>query len=96
MTAFKEVEDAAAIRINSTRRFQALSDAVAMAKLAYQLSLDRYRLGAIDYQTLFTSQRSLLTAENSNRHAQHLQRGRPLHTLHVKLSATVGTGKTHA
>jgi outer membrane protein TolC len=65
LTAFKEVEDAAAVRSNSTRRLQALIDAIDMARLAYQLSLDRYRLGAIDYQTLLTTQRSLLSAENS-------------------------------
>lgn len=65
LTAFKEVEDAAAVRSNSTRRLQALADAVDKARLAYQLSLDRYRLGLIDYQTLLSTQRSLLTAENS-------------------------------
>ena len=65
LTAFKEVEDAAAIRSNSARRLQALADALDMARLAYQLSLDRYRLGAIDYQTLLSTQRSLLSAENS-------------------------------
>lgn len=65
LTAFKEVEDAAAVRGNSTRRLQALADAVDRAGVAYQLSLDRYRLGAIDYQTLLSTQRSLLTAENS-------------------------------
>jgi NodT family efflux transporter outer membrane factor (OMF) lipoprotein len=65
LTAFKEVEDAAAVRSNSTRRLQALADAVDKAQQAYQLSLDRYRLGAIDYQTLLLTQRSLLTAENS-------------------------------
>lgn len=65
LTAFKEVEDAAAVRSNSSRRLQALAEAVAQARLAYQLSLDRYRLGAIDYQTLLTTQRSLLAAETS-------------------------------
>ncbi|MDP1773101.1 MAG: efflux transporter outer membrane subunit [Methylobacter sp.] len=65
LTAFKEVEDAAAVRSNSTRRLQALADAVNKARQAYQLSLDRYRLGLIDYQTLLSTQRSLLTAENS-------------------------------
>lgn len=65
LTAFKEVEDAAAVRSNSTRRLQALVDAVDKARQAYQLSLDRYRLGLIDYQTLLSTQRSLLTAENS-------------------------------
>lgn len=65
LTAFKEVEDAATVRSNSTRRLQALADAVDKAGQAYQLSLDRYRLGLIDYQTLLSSQRSLLNAQNS-------------------------------
>jgi len=65
LTAFKEVEDTAAVRSNSTRRLQALADAVDKARQAYQLSLDRYRFGLIDYQTLLSTQRSLLTAENS-------------------------------
>lgn len=65
LTAFKEVEDAAAIHSNSTRRLSALTQAVEKAKSAYELSLERYRLGAIDYQTLLTTQRTLLTAENS-------------------------------
>lgn len=65
LTAFKEVEDAAAVRSNSTRRLAALADAVDKARLAYRLSLDRYRLGAIDYQALLLTQRSLLSAENS-------------------------------
>ena len=65
LTAFKEVEDAAAVRSNSARRLQALVDAVAKAQQAYQLSHERYRVGLIDYQTLLNTQRSLLTAENS-------------------------------
>ncbi len=70
LTAFKEVEDAAAIHSNSTRRLSALTDAVAKAKFAYELSVERYRLGAIDYQTLLTTQRTLLTAENSQTQAR--------------------------
>lgn len=65
LTAFKEVEDAAAVRSNSSRRLQALADAVDKARQAYLLSVDRYRLGAINYQTLLNTQQSLLTAENS-------------------------------
>jgi NodT family efflux transporter outer membrane factor (OMF) lipoprotein len=65
LTAFKEVEDAAAIYSNSSRRLQALEDAVANARLAYQLSVERYRMGAINYQALLSTQQSLLTAENS-------------------------------
>lgn len=65
LTAFKEVEDAAAIRSNSTRRMLALIDAEASAREAYRLSTERYRVGAIDYQTLLNTQRSLLTAQNN-------------------------------
>ena len=65
LTAFKEVEDAAAIRTNSDRRLKILSDAVNNAEKSYQLSLQRYRLGLIDYQALLNTQRSLLNAETS-------------------------------
>lgn len=65
LVAFKEVEDAAAIRKNSTLRMQALADAVEKAQEAYRLSEERYRVGAIDYQTLLNTQRSLLNAQNS-------------------------------
>ncbi|MGB4498760.1 MAG: efflux transporter outer membrane subunit [Methylococcaceae bacterium] len=65
LTAFKEVEDAAAIRTNSDRRLKMLSEAVNNAEQSYQLSLQRYRLGLIDYQVLLNTQRSLLNAENS-------------------------------
>ncbi len=65
LTAFKEVEDAAAVRNHSTRRLTALGEAVARAREAYQISRERYRVGAIDYQTLLNTQRSLLSAENS-------------------------------
>ncbi|MGY6277258.1 efflux transporter outer membrane subunit [Methylomonas sp. MgM2] len=65
LTAFKEVEDAAAVRNNSTRRMYALIDAESSAYEAYRLSKERYRVGAIDYQTLLNTQRSLLTAQNN-------------------------------
>jgi multidrug efflux system outer membrane protein len=65
LTALKEVEDASAVRSNSTRRMQALDDAVMSAEDAYRLARERYRLGAIDYQSLLTTQRTLLTAQNS-------------------------------
>jgi NodT family efflux transporter outer membrane factor (OMF) lipoprotein len=70
LTAFKEVEDAAAVRRYSSRRRQALIEAVARAREAYQISLERYRTGAIDYQTLLNTQRSLLSAENSELQAR--------------------------
>jgi len=65
ITAFKEVEDAVAVRVNSTRRMQALIEAETNAEEAYRLSKERYRVGAIDYQALLITQRSLLTAQNN-------------------------------
>ncbi|MEI8573639.1 efflux transporter outer membrane subunit [Methylomonas sp. LW13] len=65
LTAFKEVEDAATTYANSSRRLQALQHAAAQAKLAYDISQNRYRLGAVDYQALLNAQSSYLTTENS-------------------------------
>ncbi|WP_256361251.1 TolC family protein [Methylomonas koyamae] len=65
LTAFKEVEDAAATYANSGRRLEALQLATEQAKLALQISRDRYRLGAVDYQALLNAQSSYLNAENS-------------------------------
>lgn len=65
ITAFKEVEDAATVRNHSTRRLQALGEAVARAREAYDIAREQYRVGAIDYQTLLNTQRSLLGAETA-------------------------------
>ena len=70
LRAFKEVEDAAAIRRQATLRLNALAEAVNKADEAYQIAQDQYRVGAIDYQTLLTTQRSLLTAKNNQVQAQ--------------------------
>jgi NodT family efflux transporter outer membrane factor (OMF) lipoprotein len=71
LTAFKDVEDASAIRRQANLRLQALAEAVGKANEAYQLAQDQYRVGAIDYQTLLNTQRTLLTAKN-NRVQAHL------------------------
>ncbi|WGS85295.1 efflux transporter outer membrane subunit [Methylomonas sp. UP202] len=65
LTAFKEVEDAAATFANSRRRLQALQSAAEKAKLAYRISEDRYRLGAVDFQALLNAQSSYLGTENN-------------------------------
>jgi len=65
LTAFKEVEDAAAIYNNSSRRLTAQETAAAQARLAYNISQERYRLGAIDYQALLNTQTTYLSTENS-------------------------------
>lgn len=65
LIALKEVEDAAAVRSHSQRRMRALAEAADKAAEAYRLSQEQYRVGAIDYQTLLNTQRSLLTAQNN-------------------------------
>ena len=70
LTAFKEVEDAAAIRRQANLRLQALAEAVNKADEAYRIAQDQYRVGAIDYQTLLNTQRSLFTAKNNQVQAQ--------------------------
>lgn len=65
LAAWQEAEDAAATRHHSGLRLKALGIAVDQARVAYRLSQERYRVGLIDYQTLLNTQRSLLTAENS-------------------------------
>lgn len=65
LVVFKEVEDAAAVRNHSSQRLLALSEAVARAREAYQISFEQYRVGAIDYQTLLNTQRSLISTENT-------------------------------
>ncbi|QPK64221.1 efflux transporter outer membrane subunit [Methylomonas sp. LL1] len=65
LTAFKEVEDSAAVRSQSMQRMRALAEAVNQAREAYRLSQEQYRVGAIDYQTLLNTQQSWLTAQNN-------------------------------
>ncbi|MDO9104483.1 MAG: efflux transporter outer membrane subunit [Methylovulum sp.] len=87
LTAFKEVEDAAAIRHHAGRRLQALADAVNLAKQAYRLSQEQYRVGLIDFQTLLSTQRSLLNAENS-----HVQARLDVLVAMVQLYQALGGG----
>ncbi|WP_150049254.1 MULTISPECIES: efflux transporter outer membrane subunit [Methylomonas] len=63
LTAFKEVEDAAAVRQYSGLRQTALQQAVGQAELAYRIADARYRAGAIEFQALLTAQRDVFTAQ---------------------------------
>ncbi|MBS3963317.1 MAG: efflux transporter outer membrane subunit [Methylomonas sp.] len=65
LVAFKEVEDAAAVRNHSSQRLQALNEAVTRAREAYIIARDQYRVGAVDYQALLITQRSLLNSETA-------------------------------
>lgn len=70
LTAFKDVEDAAVVRQQADLRLRALAEAVNKADEAYRIAQDQYRVGAIDFQTLLNTQRSLLTAKNNQVQAQ--------------------------
>lgn len=65
LNALKEVEDAAVVRQQADLRLRALAEAVNKADEAYRIAQDQYRVGAIDFQTLLNTQRSLLTAKNN-------------------------------
>ncbi|HET8708462.1 MAG TPA: TolC family protein, partial [Pseudomonadales bacterium] len=60
LTAFKEVETALQGLDASNRRIEALQRAVAESQKAYQIAKQRYEAGAIDFETLLQTQRSLL------------------------------------
>ncbi len=65
LIALREVEDSAAIYQYANQRFHALNEAADKAKTAYELSLNRYQFGAVDYQTVLNTQNALLTAQNN-------------------------------
>lgn len=65
ITAFREVEDAiAAVRSNGDRERQ-LRISKEEAEKSYDLSLQLFEAGSIDFQNLLDSQRSMLTARDS-------------------------------
>lgn len=65
LTAFKEVETALQSLDASNRRIDALQTAVTESQTAYQMAKQRYEAGAIDFQTLLQTQRSLLQLTDS-------------------------------
>ncbi|MDZ7891516.1 MAG: efflux transporter outer membrane subunit [Rhodoferax sp.] len=65
LTALQEVEDALAALRGHRARLQHLQSAATAAELAALLAQQRYASGLIDFQTVLTTQRTLLSAQNS-------------------------------
>jgi outer membrane protein, multidrug efflux system len=65
LSALKEVEDALAALRGHRARLQHLQGAASSAESAALLAQQRYASGLIDFQTVLTTQRTLLSAQNS-------------------------------
>lgn len=87
LTALKDVEDALAALRGHRTRLQHLQSAATAAELAALLAQQRYASGLIDFQTVLTTQRTLLSAQNSV--ASTLT---DLGTDHVRLYKALGGG----
>ena len=87
LTALQEVEDALAALRGHRARLQHLQSAATAAELAALLAQQRYASGLIDFQTVLTTQRTLLSAQNSV--ASTLT---DLGTDHVRLYKALGGG----
>ena len=65
LAALKEVEDALVAYVNERTRQRALQEAVAAGESAFRLARDKYESGLIDFQTVLSTQQSLLTVQNT-------------------------------
>jgi NodT family efflux transporter outer membrane factor (OMF) lipoprotein len=62
---YEEVENALTAWVNERRRHEALIEAVTSARLAYDLSVVQYNSGLVDFQTVLTADRQLITTEDA-------------------------------
>jgi NodT family efflux transporter outer membrane factor (OMF) lipoprotein len=62
---YEEVENALTAWVNEQRRHEALIEAVSSARLAYDLSVVQYNSGLVDFQTVLTADRQLITTEDA-------------------------------
>lgn len=65
LTAFEEVENALVAWSNEQRRREALQLAVNSARTARELALVQYNSGLVDFQTVVTADRQLISLEDS-------------------------------
>jgi outer membrane protein TolC len=65
LAALKEVEDALTAYANDQSRRRALQEAAAAGESAFRLARDRYASGLIDFETVLSTQRSLLIVQNT-------------------------------
>ena len=87
LAALKEVEDALAALRGHRARLQHLQGAASAAESAALLAQQRYASGLIDFQTVLTTQRTLLSAQNSVASTQT-----DIGTDHVRLYKALGGG----
>jgi len=65
LAAYEEVENALTSWVNEQTRHAALVEAVDSARLAHTLALLQYNSGLVDFQTVLTADRQLITTEDS-------------------------------
>ncbi len=65
LTALQEVEDALTAYANEENRRRALRDAETAGRSAFDLARDKYASGLIDFETVLTTQQSLLSVQDS-------------------------------
>ena len=65
LAAYEEVENSLTQWINEQRRHAALIDAADSARLASELALTQYNSGLVDFQTVLTADRQLISAEDA-------------------------------
>lgn len=65
LAAYEEVENALTSWVNEQTRHAALIEAVDSARLARELALVQYNAGLVDFQTVLTADRTLITSEDS-------------------------------
>jgi outer membrane protein, multidrug efflux system len=87
LTALQEVEDALAALKGDSERLERLRAASSAAANAELLARQRYQSGLIDFSTVLTTQRSLLSLQDSVASAQA-----DLSTDHVRLYKALGGG----
>jgi len=65
LTALKEVENALVAYANEQDRRRALRDAEEAGRSAFKLARDKYASGLVDFQTVLSTQQSLLTVQDT-------------------------------
>ncbi|HEU4483969.1 MAG TPA: efflux transporter outer membrane subunit [Povalibacter sp.] len=65
LAAYEEVENALTEWINEQQRHAALIDAASSARAASELALNQYNAGLVDFQTVLTADRQLISSEDA-------------------------------
>lgn len=65
LAAYEEVENSLTAWVNEQRRHASLVEAAASARVASELALVQYNAGIVDFQTVLTADRQLLSSEDA-------------------------------